>query len=66
MLDKWATPAFISAQRTPVLAYRFYKKGERKMLDGEIITYGLLSAEDSEALEQCLHPFPMPEQSQLH
>lgn len=36
------------------------------MLDGEIITYGLLSAEDSEVLEQCLYPFPMPEQSQLH
>ena len=36
------------------------------MLDGEIITYGLLSAEDSEALEQCLYPFPVPEQSQLH
>jgi len=32
------------------------------MLDGEIITYG----EGSEALEQCLYPFPMPEQSQLH
>ena len=36
------------------------------MLDDETITYGLLSAGDIEALEQCLYPFPMPEQSQLH